>query len=59
MRFGVRGLLLLVAIILFLLSIVVEANRLDLLSLGLAFLAGALLVDELNLGVRGGPRARL
>lgn len=56
MRLGIRGLLLVVALILFLLSVVVDANSLDLLGLGLAFLAGALLAGELPLGVGRGRR---
>ncbi len=56
MRLGIRGLLLVVAVILFLLSVVVDANSLDLLGLGLAFLAGALLAGELPLGVGRGRR---
>lgn len=49
MRFGIRGLLLIVAIILFLVALVVDAASFDLLVLGLAAMAGALLVEELGI----------
>ena len=58
MRLGIRAILLIVAIILFLLSLVLDKNRMDMLAVGLAFLAGGLLVDDLNLGSRGGIAGR-
>lgn len=53
MRFGVRALLLIGAVFLFLLALILEDNQFDLLILGLALFAGAHLVDEL--GIDRGP----
>jgi hypothetical protein len=49
MRFGLRGILLILAIMMFLLAIVMDEDSLDVLALGLALLAGALLVGDLGL----------
>ena len=47
MRFGIRGLLLVVAVVLFVLAVVLDENASDLLAIGLALMAGAMLVCEL------------
>ena len=48
MRFGIRGLLLVVAVVLFVLAVVLDENASDLLAIGLALMAGAMLVGELG-----------
>jgi hypothetical protein len=58
MRFGLRGLLLIVAVVLFILAVVLDENGFDLLAIGLALMAGAMLVGDLGLDRsfdRGGP----
>jgi hypothetical protein len=59
MRLDLRGVLLGVAILLFLLAVVLDENQFDLLSLGLAALAGALLVGDLGLDRRFSGRGPL
>ena len=49
MRFGLRAILLIVAIVMFLLAVILDENAFDLMALGLAALAGSLLVDDLGL----------
>jgi hypothetical protein len=49
-KFGLRSILLLVAVVLFIVSMLVEENSADLLALGLAAFAGALLVSDLGIG---------
>lgn len=49
MRLGLRAILLIVAILLFVLAVILDENQFDLVALGLAALAGALLVGELGL----------
>lgn len=49
MHFGLRSILLVVAIVLFVLAVILDENAFDLLALGLAALAGSLLVDDLGL----------
>lgn len=49
MHFGLRSILLIVAIVLFVLAVILDENAFDLLALGLAALAGSLLVEELGL----------
>ena len=60
MRFGLRAILLIVAIVMFVLAVILDENAFDLMALGLAALAGSLLVDDLGLDRaldRGGHRA--
>ena len=49
MRFGLRAILLIVAIVMFVLAVILDESAFDLLALGLAALAGSLLVDDLGL----------
>ena len=59
MTLGLRGLLLVVAIILFVIAAFSDANWSDLVAIGLACFAGALLVEELGVaGVRFGAASR-
>lgn len=53
MRFGLREILLIVAIIMFVLGVILNENAFDVVAIGLACLAGALLVGELDLDKRG------
>lgn len=50
MKFGLRSILLLVAVVLFVMAMLIEENFSDLLALGLAAFAGALLVSDLKIG---------
>ena len=50
MRFTLKALLLAAAVFLFILAVFIEGNSLDLMLIGLALVAGALLVDDLGLG---------
>ena len=52
MNLGLRSILLIVAIILFVLAAVMDTNGGDLLAFGLACLATAFVVDELGVGTR-------
>jgi hypothetical protein len=52
MRFTLRTILLLAAVVLFLVALLSDENYSDLLALGLAAFAGAWLVDELGFGAR-------
>jgi hypothetical protein len=56
MRLGLRSILLIVAIVLFVVAVVRDANPSDMIALGLAVLAGAFLVGDLGLGGRMGRR---
>ncbi len=61
MRFGLRAILLIVAIVMFVLAVILDENAFDLMALGLAFLAGSLLVGDLGLDRvfdRRGPLGR-
>ena len=62
MQIGIRAILLVIAIIFFIVALVSDSNFTDFLALGLIFLAGAHLVDELNIpgisGRRGGGVTR-
>ena len=49
MRFGLRALLLVVAVVLFVLAVLLDENAGDLLAIGLALMAGAMLVGDLGL----------
>lgn len=49
MRFGLRGLLLILAVVLFVLAVFLDENALDLIAIGLALLSGAFLVGDLGL----------
>lgn len=49
MRFSLRAILLVVAVVMFVLAVILEENAFDLLALGLAFFAGSFLADELGL----------
>ena len=55
MNLGLRAILLIVAIILFVLAALTDASA-DLLAFGLACLAAAFVVDELGIGTRIGSR---
>ena len=52
MRFTLRTILLLAAVVLFVVALMSDENYSDLLALGLAAFAGAWLVDELGVGTR-------
>ncbi len=52
MQFGLRTILLLVAVVLFVLAWLVDDNFTDFLTLGLAAFAGAFLVEALGWGER-------
>ena len=52
MQFGLRTILLLVAVVLFLIALFSDENYSDLLALGLAAFAGAFLADALGWGER-------
>lgn len=52
MRIGLRGLLLVLAVVLFVLAVLLEENALDLIAIGLALTAGALAVGDLGLDRR-------
>jgi hypothetical protein len=56
MNLTVRTILLAAAVVLFVLALLIEENWDDLLALGLAALAGAWLVEDLNLGAVGTRR---
>jgi hypothetical protein len=56
MRLGLRAILLIVAIVLFVVAMVREGNASDLIALGLAVFAGAFLVGDMGLGRRMGGR---
>jgi hypothetical protein len=56
MNFGLRGLLLLLATILFVVAALNNDNFTDLVSVGLAVLAGAFLVEETGFGRMLGSR---
>ena len=55
MNVGLRSILLIVAIVLFVLAALTDASG-DLLAFGLACLAAAFVVDELGIGARVGSR---
>jgi hypothetical protein len=57
MRLGLRSILLIVAIALFVVAMLREANAVDMIALGLAVFAGAFLVGDVRLG--GRMRGRL
>jgi hypothetical protein len=56
-RIGLRQILLIAAVVLFVVSALSTGNSFDLLAYGLACLAGALLIGELGLG-KGRMRLR-
>ena len=56
MNLGLRTILLIVAVVLFVLAALTDSNSVDLLAFGLACLAGAFVVDELGPGTRLGSR---
>lgn len=58
MQFGVRSLLLIIAVVLFVLAVVLDENAADLLAIGLALMAGAMLVGDLGLDKSLGGRSR-
>ena len=58
MRIGLRQILLIAAVVLFVLSAIQTSNSADLLAYGLACLAAAFVVDELGLGARRFGRRR-
>ena len=58
MTIGIRGLLLILAIILFVIAVFSDVHQGDLIAWGLAATAGALLVEELGLNTRFGTSRR-
>ena len=56
MTLGLRGLLLIVAVVLFIVAALSDTNQGDLIAWGLAATAGALLVGELGITGRLGRR---
>ena len=52
MNLGLRTILLLVAVVLFVLAVLMDDNYADMLALGLAAFAGAFLADALGWGAR-------
>jgi hypothetical protein len=58
MNIGIRGLLLLVAVVLFVIAIFSDVHQLDLIAVGLACTAGAFLVGELGITGRIGSGTR-
>jgi hypothetical protein len=58
MNLGFKGLLLLLAMVLFIVGALTEDNRQDLLFWGLAVLASSFIVDSLPLGALGPKRDR-
>jgi hypothetical protein len=59
MNIGLRSILLIAAVVLFVVAIFVDASRLNWLAAGLAVFAGAFLVGELGPGFGGRLRRRL
>jgi hypothetical protein len=53
LRFGLRAVLLIVAIFMFVLAVILDDNAFDVGMIGLACLAGAMLVSEFSLDRRG------
>ncbi len=49
MRLGLRAILLIIGVVLFLLVFLLDDNEVDILAAGLAAFAGAFLVDDLGL----------
>jgi hypothetical protein len=58
MRFGIRSILLLVAIVLFVLAVISGDNWTDLVALGLAAFAASFVVDDLGIGANIGADNR-
>ena len=58
MNLGIRGLLLIVAVILFVIAIFSDVHQGDFIAVGLACTAGAFLVGELGITGTIGTRAR-
>jgi hypothetical protein len=58
MNLGFKGLLLLLAMVLFIVGALSEEHQQDLLFLGLAVLASSFIVDSLSLGALGPKRDR-
>lgn len=52
LRFGLRAVLLIVAIFMFVLAVILDANAFDVAMIGLACLSGAMLVGEFGLDGR-------
>ena len=59
MKLGLRTLLMIVAVLLFLIAGISDDNYADLLAFGLAAFAAAFAVDDLGLAVPGGRRGRV
>jgi hypothetical protein len=51
-RIGLRQILLIAAVVLFVIEAITDSSSFDYLAIGLACLAGALVVDELGFGRR-------
>ncbi len=58
MNFGLKALLLLLAIVLFIVGALSDENKPDLLFWGLAVFAAAFIVESIPLGTMMGPRTR-
>jgi hypothetical protein len=56
MNITIRVILLAAAVVLFVLGLLIEDSRSDLVTIGLAAFAGAFLVDDLGVGGRIGTR---
>ncbi|HVV37800.1 MAG TPA: hypothetical protein VHC63_14420 [Acidimicrobiales bacterium] len=52
LRFGLRAVLLIVAIFMFVLAVILDANAFDVAMIGLACLSGSMLVNEFGLDGR-------
>lgn len=59
MRLGLRPILLIAAIVMFVLAVLLDTSEVDLVAFGLALLAGALLVGDLGLDRGSGTRGPL
>lgn len=56
MKYGLRTLLLLAAVVLFVIALFSDENWSDLVALGLAATAASFVVDDLGLAIPGGDR---
>jgi hypothetical protein len=56
MKYGLRTLLLLAAVVLFVIALFSDANYADLLALGLAAMAASFVVDDLGIAIPGQRR---
>ena len=56
MKYGLRTLLLIAAVVLFVLALFMDENWSDLVALGLAATAASFVVDDLGIAIPGGTR---